>query len=228
MSNDLFKPHKTGSGQDRQQDPPQEPAASGISLELLEKIASLLKDIETMNGKIADNYDVVDEMRDDLIKLRDQLQNIKVPEARLDDESREFISSASDTISSGVKSIDTALNSAGDTIKMNIEESAKHLSKPLDDLAKTFETRIGKVVEKKVNSATNSITASKVENWVWRILALTGLIALCMLSLYPKIKEIDYPHGAEGFFWGVVIFWAIIFALYGIYKLGKANSNSWY
>ena len=53
MSNDLFKPHKTGSGQ--KQDPPQEPAAPGMSGELLEKIVSLLKGIETMNGKIRDD-----------------------------------------------------------------------------------------------------------------------------------------------------------------------------
>ena len=92
MSNDLFKPHKTGSGQ--KQDPPQEPAAPGMSGELLEKIASLLKGIETMNGKIADNYDVLDEMKEDLIKLRDQLRNITAPEAQLDEESRNFLLSA--------------------------------------------------------------------------------------------------------------------------------------
>ena len=231
MSNNLFKPNRPGSDQDKQQVPQQAPAAPAISMELLDKIAELLKGIETMNGKIADNYDVIAEMRESLKKLRDQLQNIKAPEARLDDESRKIISSASNTITSGINNFNTAVNNAQDTFKKNIEGSANHLSEPLnklvDELTTSFKTKIGKFVEEKAKKATSNITLSIVENWIWRVLAITGLFAFCLAWLYPKIEEIDFPGGVEGFLGGVVIMWITAFAVVGIYKWGKANGSRW-
>jgi small-conductance mechanosensitive channel len=232
MSNDLFKPHKSGSDQNIQQAPTQEPAASGISLELLEKIASLLKGIETMNGKIADNYDVIDEMRSSLRKLHDQLQNIEVPDTRLDEESREIISAASKTISNGINDINAAVNGAGDTIKKNIEESASQLSKPLnklvDDLSTDFKTKISKAVEKKVEDTTNSMTWAVVENWLWRSLFLVGGIAWFLVWLYPQIEDIQYPKGALGVLYTVLGILIIPLIFIGVYKWGKSNGNSWY
>ena len=231
MSNNLFKPNRPGSDQDKQQVPQQAPAAPAISMELLDKIAELLKGIETMNGKIADNYNVIDEMRESLKKLRDQLQNIKAPEARLDDESRKIISSASNTITSGINNFNAAVNGAGETFKKNIEESAGQLSEPLnnllDELTTNFKTKIGKFVEEKTEKATSNITWSIVENWIWRVVAIIGLFGFSLTWLYPKIEEIDFPGGVEGFFWGVVIMWVVFLVGIGLYKLGEAKSSRW-
>ena len=160
MSNDLFKPHKTGSGQ--KQDPPQEPAAPGMSGELLEKIASLLKGIETMNGKIADNYDVLDEMKEDLIKLRDQLRNITAPEAQLDEESRNFLLSAPDTITAEVEK--------------RLSEKLEKFSVRLDDVLKDAESSVKKAADGGTSKVTNAVNSAKgeisgfkewCERWLW-------------------------------------------------------------
>lgn len=160
MSNDLFKPHKTGSGQ--KQDPPQEPAAPGMSGELLEKIASLLKGIETMNGKIADNYDVLDEMKEDLIKLRDQLRNITVPEAQLDEESRNLLLSAPDSITAEVEK--------------RLSEKLEKFSVRLDDVLKDAESSVKKAADGGTSKVTNAVNSAKgeisgfkewCERWLW-------------------------------------------------------------
>ena len=160
MSNDLFKPHKTGSGQ--KQDPPQEPAAPGMSGELLEKIASLLKGIETMNGKIADNYDVLDEMKEDLIKLRDQLRNITAPEAQLDEESRNFLLSAPDSITAEVEK--------------RLSEKLEKFSVRLDDVLKDAESSVKKAADGGTSKVTNAVNSAKgeisgfkewCERWLW-------------------------------------------------------------
>lgn len=154
MSNDLFKPHKTGSGQ--KQDPPQEPAAPGMSGELLEKIASLLKGIETMNGKIADNYDVLDEMKEDLIKLRDQLRNITVPEAQLDEESRP--------------------DSIIEEIEKRLSEKLEKFSERLDNVLKDAESSVKKAADGGTSKVTNAVDSAKgeisgfkewCERWLW-------------------------------------------------------------
>ena len=160
MSNDLFKPHKTGSSQ--KQDPPQEPAAPGMSGELLEKIASLLKGIETMNGKIADNYDVLDEMKEDLIKLRDQLRNITAPEAQLDEESRNFLLSAPDSITAEVEK--------------RLSEKLEKFSVRLDDVLKDAESSVKKAADGGTSKVTNAVDSAKgeisgfkewCERWLW-------------------------------------------------------------
>ena len=160
MSKDLFKPHKTGSGQ--KQDPPQEPAAPGMSGELLEKIVSLLKGIETMNGKIADNYDIIDEMRSSLRKLRDQLQNIEVPEARLDEESRNFLLSAPDSITAEVEK--------------RLSEKLEKFSVRLDDVLKDAESSVKKAADGGTSKVTNAVNSAKgeisgfkewCERWLW-------------------------------------------------------------
>lgn len=160
MSNDLFKPHKTGSGQ--KQDPPQEPAAPGMSGELLEKIASLLRGIETMNGKIADNYDVLDEMKEDLIKLRDQLRNITAPEAQLDEESRNFLLSAPDSITAEVEK--------------RLSEKLEKFSVRLDDVLKDAESSVKKAADGGTSKVTNAVNSAKgeisgfkewCERWLW-------------------------------------------------------------
>ena len=160
MSNDLFKPHKTGSGQ--KQDPPQEPAAPGMSGELLEKIVSLLKGIETMNGKIADNYDIIDEMRSSLRRLRDQLQNIEVPEARLDEESRNFLLSAPDSITAEVEK--------------RLSEKLEKFSVRLDDVLKDAESSVKKAADGGTSKVTNAVNSAKgeisgfkewCERWLW-------------------------------------------------------------
>ena len=160
MSNDLFKPHKTGS--DQKQDPPQEPAAPGMSGELLEKIASLLKGIETMNGKIADNYDVLDEMKEDLIKLRDQLRNIAAPEAQLDEESRNFLLSAPDSITAEVEK--------------RLSEKLEKFSVRLDDVLKDAESSVKKAADGGTSKVTNAVDSAKgeisgfkewCERWLW-------------------------------------------------------------
>ena len=160
MSNDLFKPHKTGSGQ--KQDPPQEPAAPGMSGALLEKIVSLLKGIETMNGKIADNYDIIDEMRSSLRKLRDQLQNIEVPEARLDEESRNFLVSAPDSITAEVEK--------------RLSEKLEKFSVRLDDVLKDAESSVKKAADGGTSKVTNAVNSAKgeisgfkewCERWLW-------------------------------------------------------------
>jgi len=156
----LFKPHKTGSGQ--KQDPPQEPAAPGMSGELLEKIVSLLKGIETMNGKIADNYDIIDEMRSSLRKLRDQLQNIEVPEARLDEESRNFLLSAPDSITAEVEK--------------RLSEKLEKFSVRLDDVLKDAESSVKKAADGGTSKVTNAVNSAKgeisgfkewCERWLW-------------------------------------------------------------
>lgn len=160
MSNDLFKPHKTDSGQ--KQDPPQEPAAPGMSGELLEKIASLLRGIETMNGKIADNYDVLDEMKEDLIKLRDQLRNITAPEAQLDEESRNFLLSAPDSITAEVEK--------------RLSEKLEKFSVRLDDVLKDAESSVKKAADGGTSKVTNAVNSAKgeisgfkewCERWLW-------------------------------------------------------------
>ena len=232
MSNNIFKPNRPDGNQDKQQVPQQAPATSGINIELLDKVAGLLKGIEAMNGKIADNYDIIDEMRDSLKELRDQLRNIKIPEARLDGESREILSSASDTITSGINDINAAVSGAGDTIMRNIVESTNQLSEPLnklvDDLSTTFKTKIGKAVEKKAEKATSGVTRSMVENWFWRIIFFIGGIFYFVVWLYPKIEDIHFPNGALGILYTVLAILIVSFLFIGTYKWGKANGGGLY
>ena len=131
-------------------------------------------------------------------------------------------------ISGGIDRFESTVKSAGDIVKNQISENVSKLSEPLNKLATTFETRIGNVVKKKAELATGSVTRSMVENWVWRGLALIGLIAWCLTWLYPKIEEIDFPNGIEGFFYAVVGIIVFLFLLFGIYRLGKMNGNSYY
>ena len=162
MSNDLFKPHKAGRDQNRQQDSPQEPAAPGMSIELLEKIASLLKGIETMNGKIADNYDVIDEMREDLIKLRDQLRNITAPEARLDEESRNLLLSAPDNITDDIEEL---LRGKLDGFSQRLEAILKDAEKSAKTASEGGTSRIANAVD----SAKREISGFKewCKRWIW-------------------------------------------------------------
>ena len=167
MSNDLFKPHKTGSGQ--KQDPPQEPAAPGMSGELLEKIASLLKGIETMNGKIADNYDVLDEMKEDLIKLRDQLRNITAPEAQLDEESRNFLLSAPESITAEVEK--------------RLSEKLEKFSVRLDDVLKDAESSVKEWCERWLWYFIGAI--------IWAILA-SGMAVWQCSSASSARSDVEY------------------------------------
>ena len=133
-----------------------------------------------------------------------------------------------DNISGGIGKFEAAVITAGESVGKQIDQKANKLSEPLDKLASTFEKRIGRVVEKKAEQATSDITTSTVENWFWRAIALISLIAWCLTWLYPKIEEIEFPNGIEGFFYAVVGINVVIFLLYGIYRLGKMNGNSYY
>ena len=133
-----------------------------------------------------------------------------------------------DNISGGIYRFESTVKNAGDIVGKQISDNASKLSEPLDKLAATFETRIGRVVEKKAGKATDSITASIVENWCWRVMALTSLIVWCLTWLYPKIQEIDFPNGIEGFAYSVFGIIGVLFFLYGIYRWGKMNGNGWY
>lgn len=131
-------------------------------------------------------------------------------------------------ISGGISNFENAVKNAGESVGKQIDQKANKLSEPLDRIASDFEKRIGRVVEKKAEQASNDITSSMVENWFWRTIALVSLIAFCLTWLFPKIREIDFPNGAEGFFYTVVGIIIIIFILYGIYRLGKMNGHSYY
>ena len=133
-----------------------------------------------------------------------------------------------DNISTGIGKFETAITTAGESVGKQIDQKANKLSEPLDRIASDFEKRIGKVVEKKAEQATSDITASTVENWCWRAMALISLIAWCLAWLVPKIREIDFPNGIEGFAYSVFGIIGVIFLLYGIYRWGKMNGNSWY
>ena len=131
-------------------------------------------------------------------------------------------------ISSGINDFKAAVNSAGATVSKQIADNAGQLSKPLDKLAATFEQRVSNFVEKKTEKATRNVESYVYENWFWRFVALISLSALFLLWLYPKIKDMDFPNGIEGFFYGTLIVSAIPLLLMGIYKWGKSNGNGWY
>lgn len=131
-------------------------------------------------------------------------------------------------ISSGINDFKAAVNSAGATVSKQIADNAGQLSKPLDKLAATFEQRVSNFVEKKTEKATRNVESYVYENWFWRFAALISLSTLFLLWLYPKIKDMDFPNGIEGFFYGTLIVSAIPLLLMGIYKWGKSNGNSWY
>ena len=131
-------------------------------------------------------------------------------------------------ISTGIGKFETAVTTAGDSVGKQIDQKANKLSEPLDRLASTFESRIGKVVEKKAKQASSDVTSSMVENWFWRSVALISLIAFCLVWLVPKVREIDFPNGMEGFAYSVFGIIGVIFLLFGIYRLGKMNGNGYY
>ena len=131
-------------------------------------------------------------------------------------------------ISGGIGKFEAAVVTAGESVGKQIDQKANKLSEPLDRLAGTFEKRIGKVVEKKAEQATSDITASTVENWFWRAIAIISLIAWCLVWLFPKIREIDFPNGIVGFAYSVFGIIGVLFLLYGIYRWGKMNGNGYY
>ena len=133
-----------------------------------------------------------------------------------------------DNISAGIGKFEAAVTTAGEAVGRQIDQKASKLSEPLDRIAGDFEKKIGRVVAKKAEQASNDITSSTVENWCWRTMALISLIAYCLAWLFPKIREIDFPNGIEGFAYSVFGILGVLFLLYGIYRWGKMNSNSWY
>ncbi len=194
MSNNIFKPNRPDGNQDKQQVPQQAPAASDINMELLDKLTGLLKGIETMNGKIADNYDIIDEMRSSLRKLRDQLQNIEVPEARLDDESQKILSSAPDSIT--------------DEVGEKLSEKLGKFSEQLDNILKDAETSIKKAADGGTSGVTVAVNSAKTEisgfkSWckqwlryfvgsiIWAILA-SGMAVWQCSSANSARSEVEY------------------------------------
>ena len=133
-----------------------------------------------------------------------------------------------DNISVGIAEFKNTVKTAGESVAEQINKNAGRLSEPLNRVASNFESKINRVIEKKAEKATESITLSMVENWVWRTLALISLIVWCLVWLYPKIREIDFPNGAEGFFYAVVGIICGVFLLCAIYQWGKMNGNSYY
>lgn len=133
-----------------------------------------------------------------------------------------------DNISVGIAEFKNTVKTAGESVAEQINKNAGRLSEPLNRVASNFESKINRVIEKKAEKATESITMSIVENWVWRTLALISLIVWCLVWLYPKIREIDFPNGAEGFFYAVVGIICGVFLLCAIYQWGKMNGNSYY
>lgn len=133
-----------------------------------------------------------------------------------------------DNISVGIAEFINTVKTAGESVAEQINKNAGRLSEPLNRVASNFESKINRVIEKKAEKATESITMSMVENWVWRTLALISLIVWCLVWLYPKIREIDFPNGAEGFFYAVVGIICGVFLLCAIYQWGKMNGNSYY
>ena len=133
-----------------------------------------------------------------------------------------------DNISVGIAEFKNTVKTAGESVAEQINKNAGRLSEPLNRVASNFESKINRVIEKKAEKATESITMSMVENWVWRTLALISLIVWCLVWLYPKIREIDFPNGAEGFFYAVVGIICGVFLLCAIYQWGKMNGNSYY
>ena len=133
-----------------------------------------------------------------------------------------------DNISVGIAEFKNTVKTAGESVSEQINKNAGRLSEPLNRVASNFESKINRVIEKKAEKATESITMSMVENWVWRTLALISLIVWCLVWLYPKIREIDFPNGAEGFFYAVVGIICGVFLLCAIYQWGKMNGNSYY
>ena len=102
-----------------------------------------------MNGKIADNYDVLDEMKEDLIKLRDQLRNITAPEAQLDEESRNLLLSAPDSITTEVEK--------------RLSEKLEKFSVRLDDVLKDAESSVKKAADGGTSKVTNAVNSAKGE-----------------------------------------------------------------
>lgn len=218
------------------------PAPSTGSSELeamkeeLSTIKSAIDEIRKDNGLISASMNTVAEAigtvptederkqqhQEDLQYIIDNTKNKVIVD--LDSSTKSQLNS----ISGGIDRFESTVKNAGDVVDKQISDNASKLSEPLDKLAATFETRIGRVVEKKAEKATDSITASIVENWCWRVMALISLICWCIVWLYPKIIEIDFPNGAEGFFYAVVGVIVVIFILYGIYRWGKMNGNGWY
>jgi len=130
-------------------------------------------------------------------------------------------------MSNQVQELANAISDAETSFSRTVNDTVRKVEEPLKKVAVNFEERIGKTVEKKAEKALHSASASVIENWFWRVLALVSLIAGCLTWLYPTIKEIDYPDGAEGFAYTVLAVLVIIFTIYGVYQWGKANGNRW-
>ena len=181
MSNNLFKPNKSND-QDKQQVPQQAPAAPSITMELLDKIAGLLKGIEAMNSKIGDNYDVIDEMRAELNNLCEQFRNIEAPEAILDESSKNFLLSMPEKISNGID----------ERINIKLDEFTKNMDCILKNAQDSFKTEASRDTANLISgisSAKNEISGFKewVKQWmgwflgsiVWAILATCGFVWKC-------------------------------------------------
>lgn len=183
MSNNLFKPNRSGN----EQVPAEEPATSGMNMELLEKIAELLKGIKAANDKVADNCET-------LKKIHDQLQNLTVPESRLDDESRELLLSAPNSITDDVEKI--------------LSEKLGKFFEDLDNILKGAECSIKKAADGGTSKVTNAVISaegkiSRFQSWcdrwlfyfigavIWAVLASGMAIWQCSSASSVR-REVEY------------------------------------
>ena len=131
------------------------------------------------------------------------------------------------SISQQVRELNGAMRDANDSFSSKTNQTIQNMEARLDKIGDGFAQRIEKTTEKKEEKALHNVTASVIENWCWRGLALIGLIAWCLTWLYPKIKDIEFPNGVEGFFYTVMGVLLVITLLYGIFQWGK-SSRGWY
>lgn len=142
---------------------------------------------------------------------QEQIGSITMQVAGLADKLQEIKNSVSD--------VDSRLYNTVNNNLTKQEEGA-------DAIVRNLESRMANVVEKKANKALNKASASVIENWVWRVLTTVGVIAWFITWLYPKIEDIEFPNGVEGFFYTVLGVISITFILWGTYQWGK-NSRGW-
>lgn len=126
----------------------------------------------------------------------------------------------------GIKGFEATVKNAGAIVGKQISDNASKLSKPLDDLADTFEKRIGDFVEKKADSAANDASRARVENRIWRIVASLCAISSFLVWLIPKVKENNI--GAEGFLFSVIAVLLVLYGYVGAYNWGKSKGNGWF
>lgn len=129
-------------------------------------------------------------------------------------------------MSSQVQELANAISDAETSFSRTIDATVRKVEEPLKKMAVNFEERIGKTVEKKAEKTLNKASAAVIENWVWRVLTTVGVIAWFITWLYPKIEDIEFPNGVEGFFYTILGVISITFILWGTYQWGK-NSRGW-